>query len=417
MLRTKGFGETCTFIRKRLVWGVWSIRKLFLLFLYGGLFALLPEPLAASGLRLRISPVFRSSLRMKYSGNSCSSMLDFSDLQGRSELQGVLDDLNYGDRTFADGYVCQDEGSGKAETLLPDSTWNWGYQSASQYDAEKQTLTFRKPVQVRQDSIEGISLSAGAERKSDRVDEHAGLEFAVEIPLARVFSLSAGWQWIPEWREQTKFSSFNRHYLSVRSLLDAEDHYVYNTYGAELPPPGHAGCSEGPFAAPPAPGTLIANRPSSVERIFSGTGQLLTNETILLQNQVRYQLDCEQQEFWFGPVFHWRVLSWLSCNLSPRCNLLYSAMELQREEKLWQNSSSKGKQIRGYWQHRNSGQRLLAGASMSCSIESDWQNGFFAGLSLSASWYPDHLELRAGPGRVSIRPGTFSAGAMVGYRF
>ncbi len=398
-----------------------GLLKVRLLLLYGIFFALLPTPLRASGLRLRVSPVFRSSLRLKYRGQSCASNADFSDLQACSDQGDMLDDLSYGDRIFADGYVCQDEGTGKPGTVLPDSTWNWGYHSASQYDAENQTLTFRKPVQVRQERLEQISGRTAAERKSDRADEHCGLEFSVEIPLAEVFSpassLSVGWQWIPGWQEQAKFRTFNHNYLTGSSLLDAEDHYVYATFGAELPPPGHAGCSEGPFADPPSPGTLIANRPFSVERVFSGTGQVLTNGSISLRNQVRFQLECEQQEFWFGPVFRWLPFPSLSCSISPRCNLLYSAVELKREEKLCLSSSEGRRELLGYWRHRREGQRLLTGASLSATMESAWENGFFAGLNLSASWYPDNLELRAGPGRVSIRPGTFCAGAIFGYRF
>jgi len=398
-----------------------GIRKLILILFYGGLFALLPETLPATGLRLRVSPVFRSSLRVKYRGESFAPSVNLTDFLAHAEAGGIVDDLNYGNRIFADGYVCQDEGTGKPDTVLPDSTWNWGYHSASQYDAENQTLTFRKPVQVRQESLEKISGKTGAEREADRADEHCGLEFALDIPLAEVFfaacSFSAGWQWIPGWREHGEFSSFNQNYRFVSSSLDAEDHYVYATYGAELPPPGHAGCSEGPFADPPAPGTLIANRPSSVQRIFANSSQVLANEIISFRNQVHFQLDCEQQEFWFGPVFRWVPVPWLSFSISPRCNLLYSSVELRREEKLWQHSAPGGRELRGHWQHRRNGQRLLTGASLSAALESTWKNGFFAGLNLSASWYPEDLELRAGPGKVSIRPGTLCAGAVLGYRF
>jgi hypothetical protein len=399
---------------------VFGLRKLLLLF-YGGLFAFWPGGLSASGLRLRVSPVFRSSLRLQYRGTSCSSGLSLADFMVISDHFAEIDDLSYGDRTFVDGYVHQDAGTGKPETILPDSTWNWGYHYASQYDADKQTLTFRKPVQVRQESVERIGENSGAERKKDRVNEQCGLEFAVEIPLPNNFSpissLAFGWQLVPFWREQSKFSSFQATYQHSDSLLEGEDHYFYSTYGTELPPPGHAGSFEGPFADPPTPGALIANRPSSVQRILAGNAQVLASEESVFRNQVRIRLDCQQQEFWFGPAFRWLPFSWLSCVFSPRCNLLYNAVELKREEKLWQSSSAGWRELRGNWRHKRDAQRLLAGASISCAIESDWENGFFAGLNLSTSWYPEKLELRAGPGSVSLRAGTFCAGAIIGYRF
>lgn len=403
-------------VREPIALTIAKIQKLILLLFYGGLFALLPELLPAADCRLRVSPVFRSSLRLKYREKSCSSGMDLSAFLEHLDPEEGIDDLDYADRIFADGYVCQDEGTGKPQTILPDSTWNWGYDSASQYNAENQTLTFRKPVQVRQESMERISSKTGAERESDRINEHCGLEVAVEMPLAEC-SLSAGWQWIPGWQEKSRFSTFNQNYQLVSSLLDADDHYVYSTYGSELPPPGHAGCSEGPFADPPAPGTLIANRPSSIQRIFSGSSQELTNETLSFRNQVHFKLDCEQQEFWFGPVFRCVPVPWLSCSISPRCNLLYSAVEIKREEKLWQVSAGEGRKLRGIWQHRRDKKSLLTGVSLCAALECNWQSGFFAGLNLAAAWYPENLELHAGPASVDIRPGAFSAGAMVGYRF
>ena len=205
--------------------------------------------------------------------------------------------------------------------------------------------------------------------------------------------------------------------MSSENLLHGEDRYLYSTYGAELPPPGHAGSFDGPFADPPVPGTLIANQPSSVQRIYNGVGERLSSEVITFRNQVRFQLDCQQQEFWFGPVFRWLPFSWLNCSLSPRCNCLYSAMELKREEKLWQSSPEKGNELRGNWRHKREKQQLLVGTSISCAMESEWENGFFAGLSLSAAWYPENLELRAGPGKVSFHASNFSVGGVFGYRF
>jgi len=154
-----------------------------------------------------------------------------------------------------------------------------------------------------------------------------------------------------------------------------------------------------------------------VQRIYSGSGQRLSSEAVTFRNQVRFQIDCQQQEFWLGPVFRWFPLSWLSCSVSPRGNLLYSDMELKRQEKLWQISDNGKRQLRGSWLHKKDGRRLLLGTSICCTLESDWENGFFAGLSLSASWYPENLEMRAGPGRVSLRPGTLCAGAIFGYKF
>ena len=107
------------------------------------LFCLLAcRPAMASGLRLRAALLYRRSGSIQLRGQSYSSALNPQRFLPKAYLLDGADDLGYGDRYFEDGYVCMDPGSGNVNSPLPDSTWNWGYQNAAQYDAEAHTLSF-----------------------------------------------------------------------------------------------------------------------------------------------------------------------------------------------------------------------------------------------------------------------------------
>ncbi|MFA6928836.1 MAG: hypothetical protein WCT05_00810 [Lentisphaeria bacterium] len=376
----------------------------------------------AGTLRIHVGPVYRSRVSIQYRGLSYSSKRDWSGMRLGITQEKVDDALDYGDRFFTDGYVFQDEGTGNPDSLLPDSTWNWGYHSASQYDAEKQLLTFQKSVSVAQQRVELSDVQQGMERKSQQGAATCGLEFAAEWALGEgafgELGFSAGGQWIPHWEEQNQFCSFSQNYLIINSLNSAIDTYSYITYGAQMPPPGHTGSSSGPFADPPASSSaLIANRPSSVERNFTGVEQGLAETSLNYRNQVRYELDGQQQEFFFGPVFRCRILRCVHGSISARMNLLYASLDIKREEKLWQSSGTGTQELRKSWRDRDEGQRLLLGGSLSAALEWEFAKGLFAGLNASGSWYPEELKFRVGPGRISMRAGAFNSVFFVGYRF
>lgn len=400
-------------------YGFCSIRDVLCCFCF---FIFLQAQGVAGTLRIHVGPVYRSGVSIQYRGLSYSCKQDWSGLRPGITFAKAEDALDYGDRLFTDGYVYRDEGTGKPDSLLPDSTWNWGYHSASQYDAEKQILTFQKPVSVAQQQVDFSDLQPGLERKSQHAAAACGLEFAAEWALKECcfgeFGFTAGGQWIPHWEEQKKFCSFRQSYLLKNSLISAIDTYSYFTYGAQMPPPGHTGSSSGPFADPPASSSaLIANRPSSLERNFTGAEQVLAETNLNYRNQVRYELDAQQQEFWLGPVFRCQILRCLHGSISARVNFLYASLDLKREEKLWQSSGTGKQELRKSWRDRDEGQRLLLGGSLSAALEYEFAKGLFAGLNASGSWYPEELKFRVGPGRVSMRAGTFNSSFFVGYRF
>ena len=77
-------------------------------------------------------PVYRGGLKLELKANGS---LWEEPKAGKADYGKVDDSLGYGDRTFEDGYVKMDAGTGNPESIDPSVTWNWGYDSGSQVSA------------------------------------------------------------------------------------------------------------------------------------------------------------------------------------------------------------------------------------------------------------------------------------------
>ena len=118
-------------------------------------------------------PVYRGGMRMNITGQSYAQQLGLHAVPApmvappSAGQSGVL-----GDRVYDDGYVKLDSG-----TLNPNSvggagnTWNWGYNQASQYNAQAGTLTFHKQGDV------GYQTSAGSSSTAKDLDG-AGIQLS-----------------------------------------------------------------------------------------------------------------------------------------------------------------------------------------------------------------------------------------------
>ena len=98
-------------------------------------------PLAAQGgdVWLSAGPVWRGGMDVKFSGSSYAQTLGLNTDVG----VGIGAASAYADRTYDDGYVNKDSSLGGGS--VPNTTWNWGYNTPGQYNAAApQTLTFQK---------------------------------------------------------------------------------------------------------------------------------------------------------------------------------------------------------------------------------------------------------------------------------
>lgn len=149
----------------------------------------------------------------------------------------------YADRFYRDGYVKKDPGTGTPGAMAPDSTWNWGYENASQVGTD--TLTFHGIVGDPGDDCVtggGAEISGGVE---------LGYFGKSDAPWGS-FSLAAGLQFV---------------YVDGQRVgYDVTD--TYDTRGMEVPP-GYHGTFLGPFDTPAVtPSPLLPNVPMS--RVATG---------------------------------------------------------------------------------------------------------------------------------------------------
>ncbi|MDD3694453.1 MAG: hypothetical protein PHG44_00615 [Lentisphaeria bacterium] len=386
------------------------------------LFCLLAcRPAMASGLRLRAALLYRRSGSIQLRGQSYSSALNPQRFLPKAYLLDGADDLGYGDRYFEDGYVCMDPGSGNVNSPLPDSTWNWGYQNAAQYDAEAHTLSFLAKKTVEQRLVEELSLHSAQQRHSFSASEALGLELAGEYGSLQCcggeLALSLGWLWIPEWQRRLDVRSFSGSFWLREGLRDLQQRYTYASYGAELPPPGHAGSYAGPFDQPPQESTvLIHNKPEYIENVSLGGFQAQSEEQVFLHNKVRYKIDWQEQEFFVGPQFRKPLCQSLDCCLSARLSLRYLHCAVKRQEQLYQKNQQ-GTQVLQQWRDSSSSSRLMPGAGLAVALEKQLGKGFFAGIQLAWNYYPRQISFRSGPDRLRIRRSALDGAAQIGYRF
>ena len=112
-------------------------------------------------------PVIRGGMSVDVKGSSYSQTL------GQHAVASALEDPSgigttgaYADRTYDNGYVGLSPSTGNPAAIDPNTTWNWGYDNASQYDAAGGQLSFSKQgvpgyTSTRNSSLSGTTLCWG----------------------------------------------------------------------------------------------------------------------------------------------------------------------------------------------------------------------------------------------------------------
>ena len=278
-----------------------------------------------------VGGVYRGGMKVKVSGPSAGGW-------------------GYADRLYEDGYVKRDPGTGNVNAFAPEGTWNWGYQSAEQYDG--QMLRFRGAVyDAGEKHVEGggVEFAGGVEL----------LTFGQEENLWGSLGIAAGFQWL----------GMSRQRVGMR-VTDG-----YDVSGIVMPGPGHAGSYEGPFGTPPVvPSPIIPN--CSTERVGSAM-----------------DLSSALAEVWIGPRLEFYPMKDLSIFVLPRLSMNYAHLSLsgassEDETRLgcgliggvtWQHNWLTLSLFGGYeWQHNS-----FDITSESTRVELD-PSGYVLGLSIGA---------------------------------
>jgi len=392
--------------------------KVFLLMFYASLPKLSGEGISQPRIKLRLSPLYSTGLSIRLRGSSYAAQLANS----RHSLAAVftLPEVQYGyaDRNFLDGYIHRDPGTGNSGSLVPDSTWFWGYAKASQYDPLEQTLSFHRLIWGQQQDTSVISHSH-PERVSEQTSSALGLELSAEYPLLTgnyaQLGLQLAWLFFSDWDWQQQHCNYKESLIISNRLLEILETYYYNVRDTALPSAGHTGTYLGPFDTPPlVPSTIIPNRPSSILQEITGNSIPIDSQIYHYRNRVSYKLACDQHEFRLGPSLRYLLLdNRLVVTLAPSASLALLSLTGKRQETLLQGDRT----VVASWRDHKHRYELLAGLAVSFQLEYQCPNGWFVGWCLAYYWYPQEPSISLGPGRISLQANKLTLAATLGYNF
>ncbi len=361
--------------------------------------------LSAEGLSLRVGPVYRTGMKTDVSGGSYAQAAGLTLGAGYKRLpEGVGPLREYADRTYADGYVNQDGGTGNPASIDPNTTWFWGYQNASQYSPMDGTLTFSAPGgrEMRREV-----LRDGGWSEEDDLDGW-GMEVAAELPLTALteaeVALQVGLRGFWNMEQTHRGSTYREQGTDRRfTVLD-----VYDVAGTLIPPAPHAGTYDGPFDDPPViPSPVIPNLP---EARREATGRVVLPQAY---NRVQVDMDADLYELRAGPVFSRAVGDGrVRVSLSPALTLNILQMDAVRRE-AWVEVREDGvPQTRARWTDRDCDTEFLFGAGLQAAAEVALDTQWAVALHASADWV-DEARTRVGPTRLKTDVSGFTVGLAV----
>ena len=413
------------------------------------------QPAHSSEAWLTIGPAYRGNMKAEASGSSHVQTLGIRAASRRQQFPGPLvrdgapvsrnpDDIRqYGDRRFDDGFVFMDAGTAHPMAIDPDTTWFWGYDNVSQYNAAANTLTFR-----RRSSAQGIAVGQGTGRRVTRrvlqddplsFDDTFsgwGLEIAAGFPVVRQEQLridaSLGLLAIrgddvrfagSTYAEQIRDERFAvRDTYRYRDAIT--DTYVFDTTDVNIPLAPHQGTFDGPFDNPPViPSPVIPNRPASATRSSVRSGRVdreitrTSARTWTAQNQVRLDVETDVFELWFGPRIRFAPNERVNLHVTPKLTLNYVDVSVNRTEDFTAIYSDGRTEVLRDWRDRGSESKFVFGAGITAGAEVEFENGIFAGIWGGYSWVDDDVDVNVGPNTVSVDVSSYVAGVAVGIRF
>jgi hypothetical protein len=345
----------------------------------GGLY-LFPTPAPAQNWWLDVGPAFRGSMEVKVSGSSYAEALGLNTDTGI----GIGPAGAYADRTYDNGYVKVDPGTGKAGSLGASGTWNWGYNANStlgQFNAGAGTLSFNRQ---------------GIPRYSALADGGSGLPLSTSDPWSVDWVI--GFQGF--WGAEAKFRE-------DASLVDVTD--TYNVAGitptTAFTDLNHRGTYGGPFDATATPPyTVIPNLPAS--RMVSASAS-----TAAVPSSVDLQVNQDLYQFNLGPQIGLRLAKRLQLVASPTISLNILDLDARRSETFAYGGTVQQWSDRGGATEVYVGFGLTAGANL--DLGRDWFTGIFGGYD----WVVERVDFTVGPNRITADASGWVAGWVVGKRF
>ena len=352
--------------------------------------------------RLKVGPVYRAGMESKISGGSHVQSLGLTAARPQTAYGTQIGPQGlYSDRTYLDGYVNRDEGTGNPASLDPNTTWYWGYDNASQYSDTRRELSFH--TTGRSETTREILRSTWDDK--DSLDGW-GLEVAGEFPITvwkdMDVGLVAGWKGFWSMKDDFHGSSYQER-INIRQFALVDTYDVSRVMMMLAAP--HRGTYDGPFDSPPViPSPLIPNLPTSRRE------KTCCSRSYDAMNLIDMDTEADLYEFRVGPslstAFHGGRLR---ASLAPALTFNILDVEADRKEQWVVQDSQGSPEVLQRWEDHTSDTDVLFGIGLDASAEYLFNPQWAVSLSVSADWV-ESARMQVGPSRLKTDVSGFSVG-------
>lgn len=360
-----------------------------------------PAPVALEPARdkvwvgFRVGPSWRRGSKLSGSWSPERLRVHVPSAYSRSHSDDMPSASGYVDRDYLDGFVHLDEGTLEPETDIFGTTWNWGYDSASQYDGS--TVSFHTGAGGSSDSFRAAAAAPVAFEED--VDTLKGWELGGDLSLLHVscaeFGLSVSGRFFRE--EEAEFSG--------TAYMGREDHSSYtvvDVYDARW-----EGFPSAPYANDvDGPGYLLDAEPMA-RAVVPGPA---SSKKWTAASSAKATFDA--WDFRVGPSAKWRPLSWLSIDGAVQFVMARASLDLVCDSVV-----TSGSRVVARDHDEASEDKWLRGASVSAGLGVVLPWGFTASASVARDWFHGDLDAVAGPASVKAELGEKTYSLLFGKEF
>lgn len=414
----------------------------------------------------RVGVVHQMGARMSFRGPPATLVREvWSALPGRSgrtmidqsagyhptagNISRPADDITqYGDRTFDDGFVWEDTWT--EDPLVPadrvGTTWNWGYNDISQYDAGALTLTFHRTRSINGSGLTTDIISYSQDRTtrdllrdrdlsgSDEIAQNA-IQLTAQRRLKRWkrwdLELDLNLAWFPETTtgagdtpfemlvHQDTYRVTERQSSTYSYATTIQETYVYGDRFGRLDPL----LPPLPVSAPPpylgggmnGPGPLIPNLPEGYTAntlAFNSdetpqgsvrSEELVGSRSWDITDRVDMKVDLQRFRLAGGLALTHPLSKRLDISINPKLTLNIVDVDITRQETVIARDLDTGTStiVASRQTHRNK-LSMIPGLLLAVALDYHVTEHWFIGAYASYEWLLDTVDLQAEPDRVAI---------------
>ena len=354
----------------------------------------------AGEMRWRVGPVYRGGMETEVSGGSHAGSAGLSSARtGKVYDTAVGSKNDYADRTYSDGYVYRDGGTGNSASIDPNTTWYWGYDHASQYSSSARTLSFHSSG--RETTREVLTTASDDCESFDGW----GLEMGAELPLTAWgdfdVSLCAGISGFWNMGGDVNDVAYSEQ-VTVREFTLVD---TYSVGSISIPSAPYSGTYDGPFDSPAViPSPVIPNLPTTRKE------NTVSTRTYEATSAVDVDVDADLYEFRVGPALsHAFCDGRVRATVSPALTLNVLEVSVDREERWVTEQADGSHRTVQQWSDRASETEFRFGAGLDASADWMFTPRWSVSLSASADWV-DSAHTTVGPSRVKTDVSGYSVG-------